>query len=135
MLIILSTTGLGSARTPELLRSVSALPPHLVGLFSEPAGFHQLRSGAYLVFDRRGHTVYGVDAGLTTATKIVQVGQESGHIIQPVAFAVSSDDRFVVAERRSAASACSGSAPRARDWAASSCPDTSKRACNTAVWC
>jgi len=98
VLIILSATGLGSARTPELLRSVSALPPHLVGLFSEPAGFHQLRSGGYLVFDRRGHTVYGVDAGLTTATKIVQVGQESGRIIQPVAFAVSSDDRFVVAD-------------------------------------
>jgi hypothetical protein len=83
---------------PEVLRSVAALPPHLAGLFSEAAGFHKLRSGRYLVFDRRGHTVYGVDAALTTATKIVEVGQESGRIIQPLAFAVSSDDTFVVAD-------------------------------------
>ena len=72
--------------------------PTSPGLFSEATGFHKLQSGSYLVFDRRGHTVYGVDAALTTATKIVQVGQESGRIIQPVAFAVSSDDRFVVAD-------------------------------------
>ena len=89
---------LRGARTPEVLRSVAALPPHLAGLFSEATGFHKLRSGSYLVFDRRGHTVYSVDAALTSATKIVQVGQESGRIIQPVAFAVSSDDRFVVAD-------------------------------------
>ena len=88
----------GAARTPEVLRSVAALPPHLAGLFREATGFHKLQSGNYLVFDRRGHTVYGVDAALTTATKLVQVGQETGRIIQPVAFAVSSDDRFVVAD-------------------------------------
>jgi hypothetical protein len=98
VLVLLSGGVLRSARTPEALHSVAALPPHLAGLFSEAAGFHRLRSGGYLVFDRRAHTVYGVDAALTTATKIVQVGQESGRIIQPVAFAAASDDRFVVAD-------------------------------------
>jgi hypothetical protein len=99
MLMTLLAPGvLRGARTPEVLRSVAALPPHLAGLFSEATGFHKLQSGSYLVFDRRGHTVYGVDAALTTATKIVQVGQESGRIIQPVAFAVASDGRFVVAD-------------------------------------
>jgi hypothetical protein len=87
-----------AAGPPEVLRSIAALPPHLAGLLSEPSGFHELRSGRYLVFDRRGHTVYGVDRKMTTATKIVQVGQESGRIIQPVAIAVSSDDTFVVAD-------------------------------------
>ena len=95
---ILSPGALRAARAPEVLRSVAALPPHLAGLFSEAGGFHELRSGSYLVFDRRGHTVYSVDAAMTAASKIVQVGQEAGHIIQPVAFAVSSDDRFVVAD-------------------------------------
>jgi hypothetical protein len=98
LLLLLPPGVLRGAGGPELLRSVAALPPHLAGLFSEAAGFHQLRSGGFLVFDRRGHTVYGVDAAMTAATKIVQVGQESGRIIQPVAFAVSSDDRFVVAD-------------------------------------
>lgn len=97
-LVLLPAGVLRATRLPEVLRSVTALPPHLAGLFSEAAGFHELSSGSYLVFDRRGHTVYGVDATLTTATKIVRIGQESGRIIQPVAFAVSSDDRFVVAD-------------------------------------
>ena len=98
LLMLLQSGAARSAIAIEVLQSVSALPPHLAGLFSEPAGFHQLRSGGYLVFDRRGHTVYGIDAAMTAATKIVQVGQETGRIIQPVAFAVSSDDRFVVAD-------------------------------------
>ena len=98
VVMLLPAGVLRGARTPEVLRSVAALPPHLAGLFSEASGFHKLQSGSYLVFDRRGHTVYSVDAELTTATKIVQVGQESGRIIQPVAFAVSSEGRFVVAD-------------------------------------
>jgi hypothetical protein len=80
------------------LRSVGALPPHVTGAFSEPAGFRQLSSGEYLVFDRRGHTVSRVDAARTTVTKVVQVGHEAGRILQPVAFAVSPDDNFIVAD-------------------------------------
>ena len=73
---------------------------------------------------------------LTTATKIVQVGQESGRIIQPVAFAVvlggaASSSRT----RRSAGSAFSGSGWRAPGSEASSCPGGWKHACNTAAWC
>jgi hypothetical protein len=98
LIALMPAAAVPGARASEVLRSVAALPPHLAGLFSEAAAFHQLRSGGYIVFDRRGHAVYSVDAGLTAATKIVQVGGESGHIIQPVAFAVSSDDRFVVAD-------------------------------------
>jgi hypothetical protein len=72
--VILGPCALRAARAPEVLRSVAALPPHLAGLFSEASGFHQLRSGNYLVFDRRGHTVYTVDAAMSAASKIVQVG-------------------------------------------------------------
>ena len=98
VLVLLNSGAARGGMTPEVLQSVSAVPPHLAGLFSEPAGFHQLQSGRYLVFDRRGHTVYGIDAGMTSVTRIVQVGQETGRIIQPVALAISSDDRFVVAD-------------------------------------
>jgi hypothetical protein len=87
-----------AAMPVDVLRSVSALPPHITGLFSDPAGFRQLASGDYLVFDRRGHTVYRVDRSLSSATKIVQVGHEAGRILQPVAFAVSSDDNLIVAD-------------------------------------
>ena len=53
----------------ESLRPVSGLPPHIVGLFEEPIGFQQPPGGPYYVFDRRGHTVYSVDAEKTSARK------------------------------------------------------------------
>jgi len=67
-------------------------------MFREPAGFAELERGDYLVFDRRGHTVYAVDAARTTAKQLVSVGQESGRIIQPVAFAVARDGTFIVSD-------------------------------------
>jgi hypothetical protein len=87
-----------AAMPVDVLRSVAALPPHLAGLFSDPAGFRQLSSGDYVVFDRRGHTVYRIDRAMTSAIKVVQVGHEAGRILQPVAFAVSSDDNLIVAD-------------------------------------
>ena len=54
LLMLLQSGAARSATNVEVLQSVSALPPHFAGLFSEPAGFHQLGSGGYLVFDRRG---------------------------------------------------------------------------------
>lgn len=82
----------------EQLRSVAALPPHVAGLFREPTGFQQLPTGQFLVFDRRGHAVYGVDRARTAAARIVQVGHEKGNIIQPVAFGAASDGSFIVAD-------------------------------------
>jgi len=50
-----------AALTPELLRSSGAVPAYVAGQFREAVGFQQSASGHYFVFDRRGHTVYGVD--------------------------------------------------------------------------
>ena len=51
------------------VRSVAALPPDVAGQFAEPAGFAQLPSGDYLLFDRRAHTVFRVDRGLESARR------------------------------------------------------------------
>jgi sugar lactone lactonase YvrE len=67
-------------------------------MFREPAGFAELDRGGYLVFDRRGHTVYAIDAARTTVRQLVSVGQESGRILQPVAFAVARDGTFIVSD-------------------------------------
>jgi hypothetical protein len=91
-------TQINAALTVEQLRSVGGLPPHIVGLFEEPIGFQQAPDGSYLVFDRRGHTVYGVDASRTTASKLVAIGPEIGRIIQPRGFDVSTTGSFVVAD-------------------------------------
>src|SRR5688572_6487120 len=82
----------------ETIRSIGGLPPHIVGLFEEPLGFQQTAGGPYYVFDRRGHTVYSVDAGRTSALKLIEIGQEFGRIIQPRGFDTSATGSFVVAD-------------------------------------
>jgi hypothetical protein len=82
----------------ETLTSVSSLAPSVVGLFREPAGFEQVAAGHYLVFDRRGHAVYRVEAGGDTATRLVQIGGEEGRVLEPSAFDAAPDGTFAVAD-------------------------------------
>lgn len=99
---ILATSASQPARVSpgavETLKSVSGLAPHVVGLFREPIDFKQIANGDYYVFDRRGHTVYRVDASGDTATKLVQIGAEEGRLIEPSAFDVANNGTFAVAD-------------------------------------
>ena len=88
----------GAALEVEVLRATGGLPPHIVGLFEEPLGFQQVQGGPYYVFDRRGHTVYTVDADKTAARKLVEIGQERGRVIQPRGFDTNATGSFVVAD-------------------------------------
>lgn len=99
--LVLTLTALGQrpeALTAEVLRSIGGLPPHIVGLFEEPLSFQQAPGGAYYVFDRRGHTVYAVDAARKAAVRLVEIGPELGRIIQPRGFDTSPAGPFVVAD-------------------------------------
>ena len=87
-----------SAIAVDQLRSAGAIPAHIGGRFREPTGFQQSSDGQFYIFDRRGHTVYGVDEGQTEVRQIVQIGAESGRIIDPTAFAVEPHGTFVVAD-------------------------------------
>jgi hypothetical protein len=82
----------------EVLKSTAGLPPHVVGLFRDPIDFKQTANGDYYVFDRRGHTVYRVDASGANATKLVQIGAEEGRLIEPSAFDVANNGTFAVAD-------------------------------------
>src|SRR5580704_376175 len=95
--VVLAASPLVALNT-EVLRSTGAIPPHIGGRFLEPAGFQQAASGQYFVFDRRGHTVYGIDAQQTSAWDVVHIGSEPGRILDPTAFAVAPDGTFVVAD-------------------------------------
>jgi hypothetical protein len=74
------------------------VPAHVAGRFREPSGFQQSSSGQYFVFDRRGHTVYGLDERQSSAWEIIQIGAEPGRIIDPTAFAVEPNGSFAVAD-------------------------------------
>jgi hypothetical protein len=87
-----------AALNPEVLRALRAVPPEIAGRFREPAGFQAAASGQYFVFDRRAHTVYGIDAEHSSTWPIVQIGAEEGRIIDPSAFSVAPDGTFVVAD-------------------------------------
>jgi hypothetical protein len=86
------------AWSPDTLKSVAAMPVHVAGTFKEPLAYHVLADGTAYVFDRREHTVYRVDAARTTPTKIVQIGGETGRLLQPSAFDSAPDGSFVVAD-------------------------------------
>jgi hypothetical protein len=87
-----------AAVAPEVLVSVDAIPAHLAGRFREPRGFNQAAAGHFLIFDRRAHTVFGIDQGMTGAYPIVEIGAEEGRILGPTAFGVAADGSFVVAD-------------------------------------
>lgn len=86
------------AATPVRLESVRALPAHLAGEFEEPAGFAVQPDGRFLIFDRRRHAVFTVDAARTAVTRRVDIGSETGRLLRPTAFDVHRDGRFVVAD-------------------------------------
>lgn len=99
LLVVASGAGaaLGSA-PPRVLSAISGLPPEIVGVYREPASFQQVGSGQYLVFDRRAHAVYGVDAAKTTTWKLVDIGEETGRMLDPSAFDSEPGGSFVVAD-------------------------------------
>lgn len=79
------------------LESVGAVPPHLAGEF-EPAGFALRPDGTSLVFDRRRHAVFAIDAARTAVTRLVDIGAERGRVLRPTAFDVHRDGSFLVAD-------------------------------------
>ncbi len=86
------------ALKPDVLPSSGGIPAHIAGRFREAAGFQQSAFGQYFIFDRRGHTVFGVDEQQTSVWQIVHIGPEAGRIIEPTAFSVAPDGTFVVAD-------------------------------------
>jgi hypothetical protein len=82
----------------ETLRSVGGLPAHIAGRFTELTTCQQSANGEFLVFDRRSHTVFHVDAGAHAPREIVQIGAEPGRILRPYAFDVAPNGSFVVAD-------------------------------------
>ena len=94
----LSVQGASSSNRLEVLKSVRGVPPDVVGAFRDPVAFAQAASGQYFVFDRLGHTVYGIDVELTGAWRLVTVGGESGRILQPLGFSLAPSGSFAVAD-------------------------------------
>jgi hypothetical protein len=97
-LLLTASAALLVARAPLVLRSVGGVPAHLAGMFEEPLGFQKTPAGDYLVFDRRAHAVFRLDAARTKADKVVDIGPERGRLIGPTAFDSGPDGMFVVAD-------------------------------------
>jgi hypothetical protein len=97
LLLALSAAPRAATRV-DVLKAVSGIPPHIVAEFEEPVGFQQAATGQYFVFDRRAHTVYGIDEKRTAAWKLIQIGQETGRVLEPVAFDLAPNGTFALAD-------------------------------------
>ncbi len=100
-LLLLGTLHLASPAARlrvEVLTSTGGLPPHIVGTFEQPVGFQQAPSGDYFILDRRGQTVYTVDAARKTVRPVVRIGQEQGLVLQPFGFDLNPAGGFVVGD-------------------------------------
>jgi len=84
--------------TTTTLQSVGGLPAHVAGRFTELTLCRQAAGGAFLVFDRRSHTVFSVAPGADEPREIVQIGAETGRILRPYAFDRAVDGSFVIAD-------------------------------------
>jgi hypothetical protein len=98
VVIVFALAATIAAIAPEVLVAVDAIPAHLAGRFRESRGFSRAAAGHFLIFDRRGHTVFGIDAEMSTAYQIVDIGAEPGRILGPTAFGAAADGSFVVAD-------------------------------------
>jgi hypothetical protein len=82
----------------EVLQSINALPPDIVGRFREPMKLARVPNGPYYVFDRRGHSVHTVDEHAGSIRTLVEIGGEEGRLLDPTAFDVAADGSFAVAD-------------------------------------
>jgi hypothetical protein len=98
VVIVLAFAATIMAMAPEVLAAVDAIPAHLAGRFREARGFSQAAAGHFLIFDRRAHAVFGIDAALSAVYPIVEIGAESGRILGPTAFSAAADGSFAVAD-------------------------------------
>ena len=81
----------------EILDATGGLPAHIAGRFTDPVAFAEASSGEFIVLDRRKHTVFGVDRAQTRVRTIIEIGVESGKLLQPAAFSLA-NDLFAVAD-------------------------------------
>jgi hypothetical protein len=89
---------LRAALAVERLSSASAIPAFLSGEFEDASGYARRPDGSSLVFDRRRHRVYAIDAARTTVRSLVEVGYERGRVLRPTAFDVAASGDFIVAD-------------------------------------
>ncbi|HTV01138.1 MAG TPA: hypothetical protein VMF13_11390 [Luteitalea sp.] len=89
---------LRAAFAVERLTSVAAIPAFLTGEFEEASGYARRPDGSSLVFDRRRHRVYAIDATRSKVTPLVEIGYERGRVLRPTAFDVADSGDFIVAD-------------------------------------
>jgi hypothetical protein len=98
VVIVFALAATIAAIAPDVVSAVDAIPAHLAGRFRESRGFSQAAAGHFLIFDRRAHAVFGIDAAMSASYPIVEIGAEPGRLLGPTAFSAAADGSFVVAD-------------------------------------
>ena len=115
------------AAATTTLQSVGGLPAHVAGRFTELTLCRQAADGAFLVFDRRSHTVFSVAPGVDEPREIVQIGAERAAFSVPTRSTARLTAPSSSPMRPGAAVGSSSSRAAAHGWVDSRCPDANVR--------
>ncbi|HYT77417.1 MAG TPA: hypothetical protein VEL79_21855 [Vicinamibacterales bacterium] len=95
--ILLATLAAPARARVQILQSTGGIPAHIAGSFREPMAFQETDAGQYFIFDRRGHAVFTI--AQDAAKKIVEIGAETGRVLDPTAFDIdAAHGTFVIAD-------------------------------------
>jgi hypothetical protein len=96
--LIGGAAALGAQTTPaltiETLKSVAAVPAHVLARISEVTDLAATPENDYLILDGRGHALYRVDRAGRTIRRFGQVGSEPGNLMQPSMLSMGPGDIF-----------------------------------------
>jgi hypothetical protein len=82
----------------EILEPTGKLPAHLIQAIEAPHAYVETSRGVALVLDGAAQAVYAIDAARSTSTRIIGVGAEPGHILNPSGFAMGPNDILAIAD-------------------------------------
>jgi hypothetical protein len=80
------------------VRAVAGFPIETANRFEQPLALQPAPNGAFYVFDRRGHSVFRVDASRAAVQPLVTIGAEAGRVLRPSAFSAAADGSFAVSD-------------------------------------
>lgn len=82
----------------DVLHSTGKLPARLVQSIQSPRGFVETSTGVALVLDAGTQSVHAIDAARSRSERIIEVGKEPGHILNPSGFALGPNDILAIAD-------------------------------------
>jgi hypothetical protein len=88
----------GAPLPVEVLQPAGKLPAHLIQAIEDPRAYVETSDGLALVLDGAAQAVYAIDTARSTSTRIIGVGADRRHILNPTGFSLGPNDILAIAD-------------------------------------